>query len=154
MQDQLLDTWAIANRINLYVLDAIPPEALGIVPDTKGRSAGQMFAHIHNIRLSWLEVAAPELMDGLAKIEKSHYAAKDHLRHSLEASGQAIEGLLKKAFAAKGKVKGFKPHVVAFVAYLVAHDAYHRGEIGTVLKQVGHPLDSKVSYGMWEWGVR
>jgi uncharacterized damage-inducible protein DinB len=154
MQDQLLDTWAIANRVNLYVLDAIPPEALGIVPDSKGRSVGQMFAHIHNVRLMWLEVAAPELVDGLAKIEKSHYAAKDHLRHSLEASGQAIEGLLKKAIDAKGKVKGFKPHVVAFMGYLIAHDAYHRGEIGIVLKQIGHPLDNKVSYGMWEWGVR
>jgi hypothetical protein len=94
---------------------------------------------------------APELMDGLARSKNHTTPPKDHLRHALE--GRATSSLLKKAIATKGKVKGFKPHVVAFVGWPDRHDAC-RGEIGIVLKQVGHPLDNKVSYGMWEWGVR
>ena len=38
--------------------------------------------------------------------------------------------------------------------YLIAHESYHHGEIGVALAQLGHPLDKKAAFGMWEWGVR
>ncbi|MDQ6694251.1 MAG: hypothetical protein M3014_07495 [Chloroflexota bacterium] len=53
-----------------------------------------------------------------------------------------------------GKIKGFKPHAVAFLGYMIAHESYHHGEIGLLLGQMGHPLDKKVAYGLWKWGVR
>lgn len=153
MEEQLLDTWNIHNRINLYMLDAITPAALDGVSASKGRSVAAQFAHIHNVRLMWLE-SAPELREGLEKIEKDAVTDKDRLRRSLEASGGAIEGLIRKGVASGGRIKGFKPHVTAFLGYLIAHESYHRGEIGMILTQSGHPLDKKTSYGMWEWGVR
>jgi uncharacterized damage-inducible protein DinB len=153
MQDQLLETWNIHNRINLYLLDAVSPEALSAAP-AKGRSAGEMFLHMHNVRLMWLQSAAPDLLEGLVKLEKEQAGDKDLLRQSLEASGQAIESLLRKSFASGGKIKGFKPHAAAFLGYLISHDSYHRGEIAVVLAQTGHKLDNKISFGMWEWGVR
>jgi hypothetical protein len=32
--------------------------------------------------------------------------------------------------------------------------SHHRSQIALALKQSGQPLDKKVSFGMWEWGVR
>ncbi len=154
MQDQLADTWNINNRINLYMLDAIPPEALSGVGASKGRNVGEQFAHMHNVRLMWLEPAAKDLMDGLSKIEKADAQDKDLLARSLEASGGAIEALINRSVASDGKIKGFKPHVTAFLGYLCAHEGYHRGEIGIILAQSGHRLDQKVAYGIWEWGLR
>ncbi len=154
MEDQLLDTWSIHNRTNLYLLDAIAPESLKDVPASKGRSVGELFAHTHNVRLMWLQAAAAELMADLAKIEKEKAADKALLHRSLEESGRAIEKLLRNAIQAGGKVKGFKPHAVAFLAYLISHESYHVGEIGMTLTQSSHPLDKKVAYGIWEWGVR
>lgn len=154
MEDQLLDTWNIHNRINLYMLDAIDPEALSLPSPVKTWNVAEQFAHIHNVRLMWLKSAAPELMDGLEKIEKKLAGDKNLLRASLEKSSQAIETLLRNAFAAGGKIKGFKPHAAAFLGYLIAHESYHRAEVGIVLNQVGHPLDKKVAFGMWEWGTR
>ena|SRR5437867_458132 len=153
MEEQLLDTWNIHNRINLFLLDAIPPEALTGVSASKGRSVGEQFAHIHNVRLMWLKVAAPELMEGLEKIEKEAAIDKTLLMRSLDESGRAIEMLLQKGIES-GKIKSFKPHPAAFLGYLISHESYHRGEIGIILTQSGHPLDKKISYGMWEWGVR
>jgi len=51
-------------------------------------------------------------------------------------------------------VRGFKPHVTAFLGYLLAHDAHHRSQIILALKQSGHKIDQKVGYGIWEWGSR
>jgi uncharacterized damage-inducible protein DinB len=153
VEAQLVNAWAINNRIDLYVLDALAQEALGGVSASKGRSAGEVFAHIHNVRLMWLQSAAPALMDGLAKIDKAATADKAALAAGLEASGRAIATLLEESLAS-GRIKGFKPDPAAFFGYIVAHDAYHRGEIGIIAKQSGHPLSDKVLYGEWEWGVR
>jgi uncharacterized damage-inducible protein DinB len=153
MEEQLLQTWQIHCRINLYVLEAIAPEVFSATPPVKGRSVGQMFAHIHNVRLMWLQAGAPELLEGLTKIEKNDPVDRAVLRSALTASGQAIEVLLKQGLAA-GKIKGFKPHPPAFLGYLTSHEAYHHGEIGLVLSQMGYPLDRKTAFGMWEWGVR
>ncbi len=151
--DQLLDTWAIHNRINLYLLEAIAPDALDDVSASKGRSVAAQFSHLHNVRLMWLSAAAPELAAGLARMETNPAPEKEALRAALVASGDAIAKLLTKGLAA-GKIKGFKPHPTAFLGYLIAHESYHRGEIGIILAQAGHKLDEKVSYGIWEWGVR
>jgi uncharacterized damage-inducible protein DinB len=46
MDEQLVETWAIHNRINLYLLDATSQESLGDSP-AKGRTVYDLFAHIH-----------------------------------------------------------------------------------------------------------
>lgn len=150
----LIETWQIHDRINLYLLDAVDPASLNSYSASKGRSVGEQFAHIHNVRLMWLKTAAPELLTGLAKIEKEQAGDKKLLRQSLADSGAAIGTLLGNALEAGGKVKGFKPHATAFLGYLISHESHHRGQIALSLKQAGKPLDKKTGYGIWEWGVR
>jgi uncharacterized damage-inducible protein DinB len=154
LADQVLETWRIHGRILLYTLDAIAPEAFGAPPPRKGRGFAQMFAHIHNVRLLWLKSAAPAALNGLAKIEKGDPLTPEGLRQALASSAAAVEGLLAASLASGGKVKGFRPHAAAFMGYLIAHEAYHQGEIGLALAEIGFPLDQKTAYGMWEWGVR
>jgi uncharacterized damage-inducible protein DinB len=132
--EPVVQTWEIHNRIVLYFLEAIAPAQLTDVATTKG--------------------AAPELFKKQKSIEKE--AAGDHelLRRSLTDSGKAIAQLLQQSLAADGKIKGFKPHATAFVGYLIAHEAHHRAQVVLILKQNGHPVDKKVSYGIWEWGTK
>lgn len=153
-ENQIVDTWNIHNRINLYLLEAIPADALNDVSASKGRSIAEQLAHLHNVRLMWLKSAAPDLMKGLEKIEKESASDKKLLDKSLKESGKAMEALFKSSIENGGKVKGFKPHVTAFLGYIIAHESHHRGQMALSLKQAGHALDKKVGFGIWEWGVR
>jgi uncharacterized damage-inducible protein DinB len=154
MLDQLLETWAIHNRVHLYMLDAIPEAALGAQLGGKGRSVAEQFAHVHNVRLMWLKSADPALFAGLEKLDAEAGWTTSRIAAALKASGAAVESLLRTALAPGGKVKGFKPHGAAFLGYLISHESHHRGQVGWTLKHAGHPLDKKTAFGLWEWGVR
>lgn len=147
-----IETWEIHNRINLYLLDAIKEEHYTDISASKGRSVGDQFAHIHNVRLMWLKAASPDLLEGLTKLEKGTLTRK-LLSDELSKSAAAISTLLQKGFE-QGKIKGFKPHPAAFLGYLLSHESHHRGQIMLALKQSGHPVDQQTQYGIWEWGSR
>lgn len=149
---QVIDTWRISVRVGLFALDETDAEALGAA-DLKGRAPGRQFAHIHNVRRMWLEHTEPDLFARVAKLENDDALDKATLRTALFTSGEAVEEMLRRALAA-GRIKGFKPHPAAFVGYLVAHEAFHLGDIGVRLTVAGRPLSQKASYGLWEWGVR
>lgn len=150
---QIIETWNIHNRINLYLLGAIKEEYLDNLSASKGRSVGNQFAHMHNVRLMWLKAADQKLFSGQTKIEKETKLTKKLLSAELAKSAVAISKLLDTGFK-EGRIKGFKPHPSAFLGYLISHESHHRGQIMLALKQSGHSLDPKIQYGLWEWGVR
>jgi uncharacterized damage-inducible protein DinB len=149
----LLETWEISHRMNEYLLTGIKEEYFTDVPASKGRNVGEQFAHINNVRLMWIKVAAPEMLLNLKKIEKEDRITKKLLLDAFEKSTEAITELLKKGFET-GKIKGFKPHPEAFLGYMISHESHHRGQIIISLKENGHLPDKKILYGIWEWGVR
>jgi uncharacterized damage-inducible protein DinB len=149
----LLETWEVSHRMNEYLLTGIKEEHFTDISASKGRNVGEQFAHINNVRLMWIKVAAPEMLPALKKVEKEDRITKKVLLDAFEKSTPAITELLKKGFET-GKVKGFKPHPEAFLGYMIAHEAHHRGQIIISLKENGHMPDKKILYGIWEWGVR
>ena len=154
MKNELIETWQIHDRINLYLLDGIElDEHLKDVASSKGRNVGEQFAHMHNVRLMWFQEAMPELLNNLVKIEKEEAVTIHLLKDHFIDSGKAVEELLTKSLE-ESRVKGFKPHPQAFLGYLISHESHHRGQIVLSLKQSGHPVSKKVGFGLWQWGTR
>lgn len=149
-QNQIVETLAIQHRIVLYVLDEVAEDSWSKKVERSKTPCGH-FCHIHNVRLMWLKSAEPALLDGHAKLEGVE--SKSVVREHLEASAKAMVTMLDNALTS-GRLKGFKPHPVAFLGYIVSHETFHRAQVELSLRQLGTPLHDKVSYGQWEWGTR
>ena len=154
--NDLIELWRTQNAIDLYLIGHLPAGALDAAPDGGGMGVGQMFAHINDLRLRWLQGAAPELAAGLPWFENQPDLAVDtaQLRRALEQSGAAIEALIARCAQARSGVQGFPGSLVSFLGYLISHESYHWGEIGVALAQSNQPLDPEVALGIWRgwWG--
>src|SRR5271168_1741781 len=149
--DAVLRSFGIHNRIHLYLLNAIPAEAwTAPPPGGKGRTIAALFAHIHSVRLMWMKAAKVNAQPAALEKDGTIEAA----RQGLEASGAAVLAWLEPVLKGSATISGFKPDAWAFVSYLIAHEAHHRGQILLLARQLGHPVDQKTSFGLWEWGVR
>lgn len=155
LPEHLLETWAIHNRIHLFLLESVPAEAFHAIAASKGRSVVEQFAHIHKVRLMWLKAAAPHLLNNCTQelVKGDPLEDISILALALTQSSHAIEEMLREGLKS-GRIKSFKPHPTAFLGYLISHESHHRGQIALILKQAGYPVSKKISFGMWEWGVR
>jgi uncharacterized damage-inducible protein DinB len=149
----LLSALVTSERINQYLLENLPAAAWRAEPaGGEGRTIAAVVSHLHNVRLMWLKAAAkgskiPAQLDKLK-------VTREQARKALAASHAAVAQLVAASLAAGGKVKNFPPDVAAFVAYLISHDAHHRGQICMLSRQLGHRLPNEITFGMWEWNKR
>ena len=153
MVDALLAAYATNNRINEFLIRNVPDAAWRLKPPGgKGREIAAMVAHIHNVRLMWLKSAGKtEIIP--PKLE-SDTCTKEESIQALESSWIALQTVLRTALETDGRIKGFKPDAASFLAYLLAHDAHHRGQITMLARQLGYPLSQSAMFGLWEWGTR
>lgn len=153
LQESILHAFETNDAINHYMLENLPADAWRAEPPGgKGRNIAAIVAHMHNVRVMWLKAAAKESKIP-EQLDPNTVTLKEASK-SLDQSRSALSVLLKAAMAADGRVKGFRPDVVGFFSYLIAHDSHHRGQVSMLARQVGHPLPQKAMYGMWEWGTR
>ena len=134
----LLRAFAINERANQKLLEGISDAAWQTPPPGgNGRTIAGISSHIHNVRLMWLG-------------KESRAVVMESLRARAKLVSKLPEmGLEEPA----GRVPNFKPDVVAFAGYLIAHDSHHRGQITMLAHQIGMPAPSKTSFGLWEWGT-
>ena len=150
MIEELVETWEINNRACLRLLGDLTAEQFA-APLTKGKTVSGQFAHVHNVRLMWLKASAPDLCEGLTKLEPTASAAE--MMNALSDSSTRMAELVRRAETPGGRIKGFKPHAAAFVGYICAHEAFHRAHAELALRQAGMPISDKTAYALWEWGV-
>jgi uncharacterized damage-inducible protein DinB len=154
VNEQVVKTWRINQRVNEMLLDAISDEGFACTLSTRGgRTVALQFAHLHNVRLGWLEVSGKDLLKGQKKIDAKGKVDRALLKRRLSESADGIAKLIEQGLANEGKLKGFRPGVIPMLGYLLAHDAHHRGSILLTLKQCGHKVPPAIQYGIWEWGT-
>ena len=152
----LLEAYAVNDRMNQLILEHLNPRAWRVKPPGRNtRTIAAIFAHVHNIRRKWLRLSAPHLKLP-AQLDRSHSTQKQ-TRSALAESAARCAEMLEEALGPDGRVKQFRrdgwakpwPGVAAMFAYMVSHEAHHRGQVCMLAHQLGFPI--KASYKMWVW---
>ncbi len=153
------EIYAVNDRMNQIVLEHLDARAWrGKAPGTRVRTIADIFAHVHNIRRKWLRLTAPHLklpvplnrsrctqQQARAALAESAALCCEMLQEALHRPGSRVKVFHRDAWAKPW------PAGPAMLAYMLAHDAHHRGQACLLAHQLGYPLAGPASYGTWNW---
>jgi len=155
LSQAILDTWRTCNRVTIFLLENIPQKLWSEkVPGNKRKTVRMIAGHIHNARCMWQKMLGRRHRIKSATSVDRRKVTRTELLRALRKSGKAIEGLLKLGLERGGKIPGFPRDVVHFLAYIVAHEGHHRGQILLIAKQLDYRLPWQVKSGVWIWSQR
>jgi uncharacterized damage-inducible protein DinB len=145
--------------MNQIILEHLEPAAWRAkLPGTKGRTIAAIFSHVHNMRRKWLRLSAPQLklpapLDRATITQQQARAAlAASATRCLEMLTEALPGPQRQAktFRRDGWAKPW-PAGAAMVAFMISHEAHHRGQVCMLAHQLGFPLPTKAGAGIWVW---
>jgi uncharacterized damage-inducible protein DinB len=154
----LLEAFAVNDRINQLVLENLDPRAWRAKPPGRSvRTIAAIFTHMHNIRRKWLRLSAPHLKLP-PQLDRAR-CTQQQARAALAESARRCSEMLAETRRKDGRVRQFRrdgwakpwPAGAAMFAYMVSHEAHHRGQVCMLAHQLGFRLPIKAAYGMWVW---
>lgn len=155
---QMVEAYAVNDRMYQLILQQLDPRAWKALPMGKRtRSIADMVAHVHNVRCKWLRLSAPHLeRPGL--LNRSRCTQKQAASAMAASAARCCE-MLADALSGEQKVEFFlrdgwaRPWApgAAMFAYMLSHDAHHRGQICLLAHQLGYPLPFAAGPGLWGW---
>jgi len=152
INNQIIETWCIHNRINLLMIENIPDDALKTTLSKRGgRDIARQFAHMHMVRVWRLEIFAKKLKSEIINFEKKESPGKKKLLDAFGQSGEVMEKYIRYCIDNNGSVTNFKRGVVPMLGYFISHETHHRGNILLTMKQSGFKLPDTLKWGIWEW---
>lgn len=153
----LVESYAVNERMNQTVLEHLDAAAWRTkLPGTRGRTIAAIFAHVHNMRRKWIRLSAPHLK--LPAAVHSSKCTPNQMQAALAESARRCGEMLAEALTEK-RARSFLrdgwarpwPAGASMVAYMITHEAHHRGQVCLLAHQLGFPLPGKVTSKMWSW---
>jgi len=159
MREVLLETYAVNDAMNQRVLANLDPRAWRAKPAGRNaRTIAAIFAHMHNVRRKWLRLSAPHLKLP-AQLDRTRCTPAQARAALAESARRCSEMLTEALDPANDRVQQFHrdgwarpwPAGPSMFAYMITHDAHHRGQICMLAHQLGFPLKGEAAYGLWCW---
>ncbi len=150
--EALLDSWDRNNTILLNLLGILPEGALDVRGMEGSPSIGEMFSHIHCVRLALVSEDAPEFTQELP--EKEWVVERDtgRMAQMLNDSAKAVREAVKSKIETGAAMNLHYDHPILLLQHMLWHEGYHHGQIKLALKLAGQPITNKEA-GPLTWRV-
>lgn len=149
--DALLDSWDRNNVITTNLLRLVPDDALDITPADGSPSIGQLFTHIHYVRLVFVLEDAPEFARPMLKDEWATEHDRDRLAQMLAESAKAVRDAVEGRLKSGREMDMHYDHPILMLQHLIWHEGYHHGQIKLALKLAGRPIsDDQAGTVTWD----
>lgn len=163
LREVLLETYAANDGMNQLLMAHLDPRAWRARRATgksgEGRTLAEIFSHLHNNRLVWLEKSAPYLRCP-SRLDPARCTIKQACAAHRKSAAACLE-MLKEALSehTPKRVKRFSrgswaptwPAGTTMFSYMFAHEAHHRGQAILLARQLGYRLTDEVANGIWRW---
>lgn len=150
--DALFDSWDRNNTILTNLLRVLPEATLDARASGGSPSIGELFGHIHYVRLAFVSEDAPELAATVP--DKEWFVERDTARMTqmLNESAEAVRDAVKGRLETSREMDLHYDHPILFLQHMIWHEGYHHGQIKLVLKLTGHPMPDEQA-GPLTWDV-
>ena len=149
------DVWRTNNRVTTYLIENLPDELWSAkVPGAPRRTVQMIGGHLHNCRCMWIKMIGSKHGLAVPRSVNRHRVTRRQLAVALNKSSRGIVRLLEFGIANPRKFTVFPLDAAHFLAYLVAHEGHHRGQICMIGRQLGYRLPAEVTAGIWHWSKR
>ena len=146
----VLDSWDRNNTILLNLLRTVPEGGLEARAMEGSPSVGEMFTHIHYVRLVFLSEDASEFAIALPKEEWVAEHDRDRMAQMLNDSAKAVRDAVKSKVETGRDMKLHYDHPILLLQHMIWHEGYHHGQIKLALKLAGRPITNKdAGPGTW-----
>ena len=157
IQDVLVEAWVVNDAMNQLILERLDLNAWHARPPGRnGRDIAAIFAHVHNVRRKWLRLSAPQLKLP-PPLDRTRCTPRQAGAALAESARRCAEMLAECLAGPRGGARQFRrdgwarpwPAGAAMFAYMLSHEAHHRGQVCMLAHQVGFPI--KGGYELWAW---
>src|SRR5947199_6208937 len=138
--EALLDSWDRNNTILLNLLRAIPDGGLEARAMEGSPSIGQLFTHIHFVRLVFVFEDAPEFARNLPEEEWTVERDPGRIAQMLNDSARAVRDAVKGRVEAGRAMNLHYDHPILLLQHMLWHEGYRHGQIKLALQVAGRPI--------------
>ena len=149
VEQEIVEAFERSGQVTEYLVSVLPRDLWQQPsPTGHGRTIAAMVAHIHGVRKTFAKMAGATVPRSL---DRNRVTIAQALR-ALRQTNAALTARFRESLGrGDARITRMPRRSVNMMAYLIEHDAHHRGQIMMRARELGHSFAGEDVMRIWGW---